>query len=69
MSSVKLDKDNGTVTIDRHICLVIPTTIYDIDSFLEWFQKQSNVTAHHTSLIVRALRKTIDSSDTFWNAT
>lgn len=63
--SVKVDREMGTVTIDRAAVLVIPDYANNIHSFLKWIQQQSEVTPRHTSLAVTQLRNTVTDSD-FW---
>lgn len=65
MSSVKLDRDGGTVTIDRLFLLHIPATANNINTFLEWFQSQPEVTPRHTSIAVCQLQSKVNSPD-FW---
>ena len=65
MPTVKLDKDGGTVTIDRFSVLVIPDDANNINLFLEWLQRQPEITPRHTSMAVTQLRNTVTDPD-FW---
>ena len=64
--TLNLDKEGGTVTIDRRIVHVIPDTASDVDSFMEWFQSQPGVTAKHNAMMLEALQKTIAFPSPFW---
>ena len=64
--TLNLDKDMGTVTIDRRIVHVIPGTANNIDSFMEWFQNCEGVTAKHNAMMLGELQKTIVFPSTFW---
>ena len=63
--TVKLDKHDGTVTIDRSSVLVIPNDANNINLFLEWLQRQPEITPRHTSMAVTQLRNTVTDPD-FW---
>ena len=63
--SVNLNRDMGTVTIDRLFVLHIPETANNINLFLEWLQQQPEVTPRHTSMTVTQLRNTVTDPD-FW---
>lgn len=66
MASVTVNREMGTVTIDRAAVLVIPDDAQDIHSFMEWFQQQPEVTPRHTSLAVRSLQQSITLTHEFW---
>ena len=63
--TVKLDKHDGTVTIDRSSVLVIPNDANNINLFLEWLQRQPGITPRHTSMTISQLRNTVADPD-FW---
>ena len=63
--TVKLDKHDGTVTIDRSSVLVIPNDANNIKLFLEWLQRQPGITHRHTSMAITQLRNTVTDPD-FW---
>jgi len=63
--TVKLDKHNGTVTIDRSNVLVIPNDANNISLFLEWLQRQPKITPRHTSMTISQSRHTVTDPD-FW---
>ena len=65
MPTVKLDKDGGTVTIDRSSVLVIPNDANNINLFLEWLQRQPGITPRHTSMTISQLENTVTDPD-FW---
>jgi hypothetical protein len=64
--TLNLDRDMGTVTIDRRIVHVIPGTASNIDSFMKWFQSQPGVTAKHNAMMIETLQKTIAFPSPFW---
>jgi hypothetical protein len=64
--TLNLDRDMGTVTIDRRIVHVIPDTANNIESFMEWFQGQPGVTPRHNAMMLSELQKTIAFHDYFW---
>ena len=64
-NAVRVDIPGGTVTIDRSSVLVIPDDANNINLFLEWLQKQPEITPRHTSMAVTQLRNTVTDPD-FW---
>ena len=64
-NAVRVDIPGGTVTIDRSSVLVIPDDANNINLFLEWLQKQPEISPRHTSMAVTQLRNTVTDPD-FW---
>ena len=64
-NAVRVDIPGGTVTIDRSSVLVIPNDANNINLFLEWLQRQPEITPRHTSMAVTQLRNTVTDPD-FW---
>ena len=64
-NAVRVDIPGGTVTIDRSSVLVIPDDANNINLFLEWLQRQPEITPRHTSMAITQLRNTVTDPD-FW---
>ena len=64
-NAVRVDIPGGTVTIDRSSVLVIPNDANNINLFLEWLQRQPEITPRHTSMAITQLRNTVTDPD-FW---
>ena len=64
-NAVRVDIPGGTVTIDRFSVLVIPDDANNINLFLEWLQRQPEISPRHTSMAVTQLRNTVTDPD-FW---